>query len=254
MYKNYIYYRCSTDGQDYAQQQECVKRYMNRHGIGQNDIASIVMEKVSGTVKHEERRLFDLLNICENDDTILVSELSRLGRNMSDLFAIVSKSCEKGISIIQCKDGTQIENNSIGGKALLFALSLAAEIEVANIRQRTLMGLEARKEALKLHGEFTSKSGRTCTHLGREKGCDLSRANAASSLAKQLRAESWRKNSVGYQTVRRWIREGRSKEFIIHEFNENHKADPGNFSTPNGGELNIGNLNKWIREIKNEII
>lgn len=101
--------------------------------------------KISGTVKHTKRKLHELLESCDKGSVIYVSELSRLGRSMSDLFQIVGYAGEKDITLIQCKDGTVIENKSIGGKALLFALSLAAEIEVENIRQRTKAGLAAKR-------------------------------------------------------------------------------------------------------------
>ena len=86
----YIYHRCSTDGQIFAQQQECVQNYMARVGISPDRITAIVTEKVSGTVNHTERKLSNLLETCKSGDVILVSELSRLGRNMSDLFVIVT--------------------------------------------------------------------------------------------------------------------------------------------------------------------
>lgn len=138
-----LYLRCSTEGQDFDQQMQCIKNYLNR--INEKDELLQVVEKVSGSVRHTERKLDGLLKSLEKGSTIYISELSRLGRNMADLFNIISEASEREITIIQCKDGTPIENRSIGGKALLFALSLAAEIELENIRQRTRMGLAARK-------------------------------------------------------------------------------------------------------------
>lgn len=138
-----IYNRCSTESQDFNQQMQCINEYLKR--INETDELVHIVEKVSGSVKHTERKLFELLKQCDKGSVIYISELSRLGRNMSDLFQIVSYCGEHDITIVQAKDGTQIENKSIGGKALLFALSLAAEIELANIRQRTMMGLAARK-------------------------------------------------------------------------------------------------------------
>lgn len=139
----YIYFRVSTEKQDYDQQRETVYNYLKR--IGMNETLPEVVEKKSGSIKHTERKLSELLSICRKGDTIYISELSRLGRNMTDLFNIIQEASEKGVTIIQAKDGTTIENTSIGGKALLFALSLAAEIELQNIRQRTRAGLAARK-------------------------------------------------------------------------------------------------------------
>ena len=249
----YIYHRCSTDSQQFMQQQECVKGYCTRMGISPNSIKEIVTEKVSGTVNHTERKLAGLIKKCKYGDTILVSELSRLGRNMSDLFAIVTECCNRGIVLIQCKDGSSIENTSIGGKALLFALSLAAEIEVANIRQRTQMGLDAIKDKLRRGDEYIGKkSGKVVTHLGREKGVDTSKASAARGLQQTLEKEEWRRTNEGYKAVRRWVREGRKASYILKEFNTFHESCPEHFSTPSGGQLTLAIYYKWARDIRQE--
>ena len=83
------------------QQKNCIENYLNRLNKDINNIQAIV-EKVSGTFKHTELKLKELLDMCKDGDTIYVSELSRLGRNMSDLFAIVTEASERGVSLVQC--------------------------------------------------------------------------------------------------------------------------------------------------------
>lgn len=245
---SFVYQRCSTDHQTYMQQQECVFGYLRAQGINP-DALEVVDEHISGTVKHTERKLYGLLMRCGQGDTIYVSELSRLGRNMSDLFQIVTTASDRGIKLVQCKDGSVIENESIGGKALLFALSLAAEIEVANIRQRTNMGLQARKELLARDGFFVSKSGKVCTKFGREKGCDTSAASAASAESKKQAAREWKEKSAGYQWVKRQLQKGVPRKQIIEEFNENRASGMEGFSTSNGAALSAGVLSRWASEI-----
>lgn len=246
----YIYNRVSSLAQDYEQQQHCIHEYFARVGIDPSTIDSIVVEKISGTVNHTERKLASLIAKCVEGDVIYISELSRLGRNMSDLFTIVTECSNRGITVVQCKDGSQIENKSIAGKALLFALGLAAEIEVKNIQQRTQMGLAVRREKLEKEGSFVSKSGRVCTHFGRAKGCDLSAARDASIKSKQDRAVAWRENSKGYQLVRTLLGKGIGRMEIIERFNELHELDPENYSTPKGSPLSEFTLSKWANEIE----
>lgn len=246
--KRYIYNRVSSLAQDYDQQQHCIREYFAREGINQDTIDSIVVEKISGTVNHTERKLADLIDRCESGDTIYISELSRLGRNMSDLFSIVTECTNKGVRIIQCKDGSSIENTSIGGKALLFALGLAAEIEVMNIRQRTTMGLEVRKEMLRTNGSFLSKAGRICTKLGRPNAEDTSELSKASAKAAMERAVTWREQSKGYRMAQRWFQQGWSRKDIINEFNAMHDLDPENWSTRGGKKLTKAILCKWVAE------
>lgn len=252
MATQHVYFRCSTDSQMFLQQQNCVFGYLRRMGIEPSELP-VTEEHISGTVKHTERKLYGLLMRCGQGDTIYVSELSRLGRNMSDLFQIVTTASDRGIKLVQCKDGSVIENESIGGKALLFALSLAAEIEVANIRQRTNMGLQARKEMLAKDGFFVSKSGKVCTKLGREKGCDLSAASAASAESKKIAAREWKEKSAGYQWVKRQLQKGVPRKQIIEEFNENRASGMDGFCTSNGAALSAGILSKWASEILAEL-
>lgn len=243
-----IYIRCSTEKQDYTQQMNTINEYFARMGIDPNSIAAIYSEKESGTVSHNDRKLAALIEKCQQGDYIYVSELSRLGRNMSDLFSLVGETSAKGVTIIQCKDGTQIEDQSIGGKALLFALSLAAEIEVKNLRQRTQSAINAIQSKIARGLLHVSKKGNVITHLGREKGCDTSVARKASITAKRSMANEWRKTNIGYNAVKRWVYEGYDNEFIIKEFNAHHAVDSNNYSTRTGKELTLPTLLAWRRE------
>ena len=112
MGKKYIYIRVSTEKQDFAQQMECIRSYFARIGIDPASIDDIVKEKASGTIDAIERKLSDLLNICTSGDTIFTSEISRLSRTVSDTNKIVDLCCKRDISLIQCKDGVLIENNT----------------------------------------------------------------------------------------------------------------------------------------------
>lgn len=245
---NYTYYRVSSETQDFMQQSNCVNSYLKSQSIDPDkDVKRCVVEKVSGTVKASERKLSDLLGKCRCGDVVYFSELSRLGRNMTDLCGIVSDCCERGVILVQAKDGMKIENDSIGGKALLFALSLAAEIEVANIRQRTQMGIDARKRLLTENGVFVSKTGRICTKLGREFGCDNTAANEASVAAKQAAKLKWINTSPAFKWVREKVQANWPRKMIIEEFNKIHDLQPDVFKTRAGGKLTRAILCKWIQ-------
>ena len=255
----YSYFRVSTLDQDFAQQQNCVNGYLASIRIDPGkEIAQTVVEKISGTVNHNERKLSVLLRKCKSGDTIYFSELSRLGRNMVDLNNIVNECCERGIILIQCKDGMKIENESIGGKALLFALSLAAEIEVNNIRQRTNMGLDVRKKRQAKGEKWISNTGRECDRLGRpadgtdEHGkpyWDLSAANEASCIAKQEAAIRWREQSAAYKMVREWQAMGKTRNEMLTELQRLYEHAPEKFGTPKGQCVTRSVLDRWCREM-----
>lgn len=197
---NAIYLRTSTDKQDYAQQKKCVNDYLKRMNVSTE--LYTVEEKISGTVKHEKRKLNELMERCGKGSTIYISELSRLGRSMTDLFAIVTYCGEHDITIIQCKDGTTIENKSIGGKALLFALSLAAEIEVENIRQRTRAGLAARRERLQAVGGTNELWGK---NKGTNRKVCIAKMQEVSSSKRKENARMNSNNAFFWTFISQWI-------------------------------------------------
>lgn len=243
-------YACITDMQDHDKQIRCVQEYVESHGMSEASVHSIIHKKVAGTASHRKRIISTLVNSCGSGDIVLVPNLSKLAIELKILVPIITEACSRGVAIIQCKDGVKLENQSENGKALLKALGLAAEIGAAIFSQRTQPSLDVIK-AKHARGEVhVSKAGNVCTHLGREKGCDNSKATAASAGAKKCRAIVWRENNVGYNSVRRWFYEGRSNESIINEFNELHARRPKDFSTYKGGELTLSILYKWKNEFK----
>lgn len=256
--KRYIYLRVSSEQQSFDQQHHCIYEYFKKVGIEPQSVFGQVVEKVSGTIKHTDRKLSSLIDRCKQGDVIFVSELSRISRTMSDLFAIVTECAEKGVTIIQCKDGSTIENESIGGKALLFALSLAAEIEVNNIRQRTNMGLDVRKKRQAKGEKWISNTGRECDRLGRpadgidEHGkpyWDLSAANEASCVAKQEAAIRWREQSPAYKMVREWNAMGKTRNEMLAELQRLYEHAPEKFGTPKGQCVTRSVLDRWCREM-----
>lgn len=257
--KRYIYLRVSSEQQSFDQQHHCIYEYFKKVGIEPQSVSAQVVEKVSGTIKHTDRKLSSLIDRCKQGDVIFVSELSRISRTMSDLFAIVTECAEKGVTIIQCKDGSTIENESIGGKALLFALSLAAEIEVSNIRQRTNMGLEVRKKRQANGKKWISNSGRECNRLGRpadgidektgEPYWDVSAMVEAAAQAKQEAKIRWKEGSSAYKWVKARVAEGMPRKEILRLFNEQHELNPEVYCTREGKPLSKGVLSKWCREM-----
>lgn len=243
--KRYIYNRVSSEAQDYAQQQECIRQYFDRVGISMNTIAATVVEKVSGTVDYGDRKLKPLMDKCEAGDIIYVSELSRLSRSMSDIFTLVDKLCKQGVTIIQCKDGTQIENTSIGGKAVMFALGLAAEIEVMNIRQRVRMGIDARKEELEVNGFWISHAGNVCDRFGNAPGYDMSKPIAVSAENRRQAKLDWQESSPAFKFAKRKYLEGWDTKRICDELNAMDAENPGMFRTREGAVITANILRQW---------
>ncbi len=137
----YAYIRVSTEMQNYASQEFEIQKYCGIHGLTINEW---VTESVSGTVSIEKRRLGVMLDRMEKGDVLICTELSRLGRNMLMIMAILNICSGRGISIHSIKDHFDL-TDSINSKIIAFAFALAAEIERNLISQRTKEALAAKK-------------------------------------------------------------------------------------------------------------
>ena len=139
---NYAYIRVSTNYQTVQNQKIAIREYAKYHRI-HNIIW--VAETISGTKNPEKRKLGILLSAANEGDTIIVTELSRLGRSMMMILDVLQLLLEKNVKVIAIKEGYELGDN-IQSKVLAFAFGLSAEIERTLLSERTKQGLErARK-------------------------------------------------------------------------------------------------------------
>src|SRR6266498_1989713 len=145
MYYGYI--RVSTDKQTTANQRFEIEKFCKENLLVVNEW---VEETISSTKKLEERKFGYLLNKMVKGDKLIVSELSRLGRNLMQIMRILHDCMEKDIKVFAIKERYELGNN-INSKVLAFAFGLSAEIERNLISQRTKEALARRKnEGIKL--------------------------------------------------------------------------------------------------------
>ena len=158
---NVAYLRVSTDKQELENQKNSILNYCNKRGL--TDI-KFFEETKSTREKLENRFIFKLITeILGDGDTLIVSELSRLGRSVPEIFRIFEMLSEKNVQVHIVKGGMIIgdKENKLMNRVLVFAFGLAAEIERELISMRTKEALELkRKQGVKLgrkKGTFSSK-------------------------------------------------------------------------------------------------
>lgn len=135
------YLRISTGKQFLSNQREEIRRYAD----GRNwVIDQWVTEVASGNRKGSDRKLGILLKQMKRGDTLIVTEVSRLSRTLTDIMGIMGLCLEKGINLYTTKEGYSFDN-SINSKVLCFAFGLVAEIERNLISLRTREALALRK-------------------------------------------------------------------------------------------------------------
>ena len=135
------YLRISTGKQFLSNQRDEIRRYAD----GRNwVIDQWVTEVASGNRKGSDRKLGILLKQMKRGDTLIVTEVSRLSRTLTDIMGIMGLCLEKGINLYTTKEGYSFDN-SINSKVLCFAFGLVAEIERSLISMRTREALARRK-------------------------------------------------------------------------------------------------------------
>lgn len=138
---NYGYIRVSTDRQTTENQKFEITKYAQEQNIL---IGEWIEETISATKRLEERKFGMLLKKMQKDDMLIVTELSRLGRNLMQIMKILHDCMEKDIMVYTIKERYELGNN-INSKVLAFAFGLSAEIERNLISQRTKEALARRK-------------------------------------------------------------------------------------------------------------
>lgn len=135
------YLRISTEKQHLRNQQEEILRFADARNL---HVDRWLTEVVSGRKSGRERKLGALLRRMKRGDTLIVTELSRLSRTLTEIMSIMGHCLERGIVLYSTKDGYAFDN-SINSKVLCFAFGLVAEIERNLISMRTREALAVRR-------------------------------------------------------------------------------------------------------------
>lgn len=143
----YGYIRVSTHDQNIETQKNTISRY----GMDSKLIIDEWIElEMSSRKSTAQRRIDELLDRLLPDDTVIVSELSRLGRSIKETLntidTIVNEKKSRLILIKQNMDLNPKDKNNVTNKVLITVFSMMAELERDFISERTKEGLRARVE------------------------------------------------------------------------------------------------------------
>jgi DNA invertase Pin-like site-specific DNA recombinase len=142
----YGYLRVSTDKQDENNQRVGVEEKARKMCVAIDEY--VVDSGVSGTKEPEKRKLGALLEKLKPGDTIIASELSRLGRSLYMIMRILEYCMKHEVKVVTVKDNYEL-GDDVQSKVLAFAFALAAEIERDLISSRTKEAIDKkRKEGL----------------------------------------------------------------------------------------------------------
>jgi len=137
------YLRVSTNDQDLEKNKTEILCLANDKWLPQ---VEWVEEKVSGTKDWKKRKLGEIMATLEPGDSLIVSELSRLGRSTLQILEIMKEAKERKIAVYAVKGNWSL-NGTLESKIFLHVLAMVSEIERDFISERTKEALRSRKAA-----------------------------------------------------------------------------------------------------------
>lgn len=183
------YLRTSTNSQDLNAQKVEVWEYAQRQNLS---IDSYISISVSSRKSRRARRIEELLGQLETDDTLIVTELSRLGRSTGEVIDIIDGLIKRDVKVIVIKQNLTFskEQDDMQSLAMLTLLSLFAEMERMMISQRT-------KEALAIRKQLGVQLGKPVGTI-QSSIYDKDRNRIVRLLADGVSARKISKNHLGY--------------------------------------------------------
>ncbi|MCF7948736.1 MAG: recombinase family protein [Spirochaetaceae bacterium] len=195
------YIRISTGKQDYENQRSAINEAAAREGMK----LSLVEDTVSS--RKAERKIYNVVENLNEGETLIVYEPSRLARSIGEVFEIAQKIKRKkaGLWILQPEIRTGDGGNEMQSDLLLFALSMAAQIERDLISERTKNALRARKEQGVKLGRPEGKGEKVKEAL-KEKG--LNEDEVLDQIRKKIITAAGLSRLLGIdsRTVREWLK------------------------------------------------
>jgi DNA invertase Pin-like site-specific DNA recombinase len=145
--KTYVYLRVSTKDQSTDRQQEAIKEYIKKHNI---KVTATFEDKQSG--KDFNRQQYEALKaVVKSEDTVIIKELDRLGRNYNEIKEELREFKNRGIKIVildlPMLDGINDELlYQVIQDIIINIMGYVAQKEREKIQSRVIEGLNVAKE------------------------------------------------------------------------------------------------------------
>jgi DNA invertase Pin-like site-specific DNA recombinase len=154
--KTYAYTRVSTDSQDVEKQAIEILQYANRLGIKVDEFYSV---QISSTASQKERKIEDLLQVLQPSDRVLIVEISRLGRNLREIFELVNKFIDKGVKLDFIRQPELSTTDPLMAQLLIAFYGYVSQTEKKLIQDRTRNALASLKlKGVKLGRPINSRN------------------------------------------------------------------------------------------------
>jgi DNA invertase Pin-like site-specific DNA recombinase len=158
--KTIAYVRVSTEAQDVTHQRLAVLEFARTERMV---VDTFLEMQASSRHSLKVRQIEVLFDSLERGDTLIVSELSRLGRSVGEIITTVDRLVHHQIRVFALKEGLRLTGaQDLQSRVIVTLFGLFAEIE------RTLLSLRT-KEALAAARAAGKRLGRPPGALGKSK-------------------------------------------------------------------------------------
>lgn len=140
----HAFIRVSTLEQDTEKNKIDILQFANRLKLGNVDFTE---EQCSGKINYKERKLGALIDNMQSGDVLIVPELSRIARSITQILEVIKITKDKGITLYSLKENFSNNEDSISATVTSTIFALVAQIERELISIRTKEALHARKIA-----------------------------------------------------------------------------------------------------------
>ena len=138
----YAYLRVSTIEQNTEKNKLDVLKFANSKKLGN---VEFIEEQISGKANFKNRQLGALLEKMKKGDVLIVPELSRIARSITQIFEVIDITKQKGIILYSIKENFSNNDKSITSTVTTTIFALVAQIERDLISLRTKEALQSKK-------------------------------------------------------------------------------------------------------------
>lgn len=185
---SYIYARVSTESQNLKPQVEYLS---DKYEI---PVDNLFAENFTG--KSTDRPSFnELRKVVKPGDTIVVQDLSRLGRNTTEVLNFINDMAEREVSLV-VDDLGRIDVTSATGKMVITTLAAVATMQREQILEKQAIGIAKARE----EGKFKGKQQSPET----VKKCEKAIEYINKGLSKEAAAKA---SGVGVATLYRYLKQ-----------------------------------------------
>ena len=143
MSKILAYLRASTGKQDLSNQKLEILEFARKNNLKINEFIKIT---ISSRKTNKQRRIDEMIGKIAESDTLIVTELSRLGRSTAEVISLINALIDQNIRVIIIKQNLDISKHDMNSKIIITLFSLFSELERDLVSLRTKEALAAKKK------------------------------------------------------------------------------------------------------------